>query len=112
MPRIEIAPELIFQIFGFPVTNTMLMTWIVFMLLAGAAYAISRNIRMIPTGIQNVFEILVELFAGLMETMLGSREKAERYVPIIGTIFIFILLSNWLGILPGIGSIGIIEEHD
>lgn len=46
-----------------------------------------------------------------MEGMMGSREVAERYIPIVVTIFIFILTSNWFGILPGAGSIGLYEQH-
>lgn len=88
------------------------MTWIVLGLLVFAAITISRTINMVPRGLQNIFEILVEKFLDLMEGMMGSREKAEQYIPIVATIFIFILLSNWFGIFPGVGTIGLIEEHE
>lgn len=111
MPHIEIAAEKLFTIFGFPVTNTLIMTWIVLALLVYVAIRISRSISLVPKTLQNIGEIVLEKFLGLMEGMMGSRELAERYVPIVATIFLFILISNWFGILPGVGSIGIYEEH-
>ena len=111
MPHIEIAAEKLFSVFGFPVTNTLLMTWIVLALLVYAAFRISRSISMIPKTLQNIAEILLEKFLGLMEGMMGSRAVAEKYVPIVATIFLFILISNWFGILPGVGSIGLYEQR-
>lgn len=111
MPHIEIAAEILFSVFGFPVTNTLLMTWIVLVLLVYAAVRISRTINLVPKTLQNIGEILLEKFLGLMESMMGSREIAEKYVPIVATIFLFILISNWFGILPGVGSIGFFEQH-
>lgn len=112
MPHIEIAAEKLFTIFGFPVTNTLIMTWIVLGLLVYAAFRISRTLNIVPKTLQNIFEILLEKFLGLMEGMMGSRETAEKYVPIVATIFLFILISNWFGILPGVGSIGIYEQRE
>lgn len=112
MPHIEIAAEKLFTVFGFPVTNTLIMTWIVLGLLVYAAFRISRTLNIVPKTLQNIFEILLEKFLGLMERMMGSRKTAEEYVPIVVTIFLFILISNWFGILPGVGSIGIYEQRE
>ena len=111
MPHIEIAAEKLFSMFGFPVTNTLVMTWIVLAVLVFAATRISRTINIVPQILQNVFEILLEKFLGLMEGMMGSRKVAEQYVPIVATIFLFILISNWFGIMPGVGSIGFYEQR-
>ena len=59
---------------------------------------------MIPGKIQGVVEMGIEALLGLMNSVLGSMEAAEKYLPLIATIFIFILASNWLGLLPGVGS--------
>lgn len=112
MLHIEIAAEKIGELFGLPITNTLLMGWITVVLLVAAAIFVSWKISIIPGFIQNLLEIVVERFVGLMESVVGSRANAEKYFPIVATIFLFVLLSNWLGILPGIGSIGIFEEHD
>lgn len=112
MPHIEIAAEKLFYFFGLPVTNTLLTSWIVTALLIVVAVMMKRGINIIPTRLQNIFEFFVEKFLGMMEGVFGTREKSEKYFPIVATIFIFILLSNWLGILPGIGSVGFKEAHE
>lgn len=110
MPHIEIAAEKLFEIMGLPITNTLIMGWVVVALLAILGVLIFRKTAIIPKGLQNIFEILIESLLGLMESVFSSREKAEKYLPLIATIFIFILLANWLGILPGVGSLGFFEE--
>lgn len=110
MPHIEIAAEKLFYFLGLPITNTLLMGWIVIALLAVAIFFLARGLKPTPGHLQNIFEIVVEGFVGIMENILGSREKAEKYLPLVATVFLFILVSNWLGILPGIGSIGLLEK--
>jgi F-type H+-transporting ATPase subunit a len=110
--NIEIAAEKLFSIFGLPVTNALLMTWITAIVLIVISVILSRRIALVPTGIQNVFEYGVEIFLGSMEKMYHSREQAEKFFPFVATIFIFVLTSNWLGIVPGVGSIGFHEIHE
>lgn len=112
MPHIEIAAEKLLTLGGFPITNTFVAAWLVTALLCIGAYLLSRQISLVPTGVQNVFEIVIEALLGLMEGIFGSRERAERYLPIIATLFLFILVSNWFGILPGVGAIGYFAHHD
>lgn len=112
MPHIEIAAEKIFRIGSFAITNTLITSWVVVALLVAAAFVIHRRIATVPGGLQNVFEFFVEQFVALMQGVLGSRATAEKYFPIVGTVFIFILVSNWLGIMPGIGSVGFFEVVD
>ncbi len=108
--HIELAAEEILRIGSFPVTNTLITSWITVAVLATFAVGI-RKLKMVPAGFQNATELLVEGFLNFSEGVLGSREKAEKYLPIAGTIFLFILASNWLGIFPGIGSIEFIEAR-
>lgn len=112
MPHIEIAAEKLFYFGGFAVTNTLVTSWIVVALLVGTAILVYKRLALVPAGLQNVFEFFVEGFLSLMEGVLGSRLLAEKYLPIVATVFLFILASNWLGIIPGIGSIGFFEEVD
>lgn len=111
MPEISIAAEKIFSIGSFPVTNTLLMSWLVLVALSGTAIFFLQKPRLIPGGLQNIFEVLVEWVLGLMDNVFGDREKSAKYFPIIATIFLFILFSNWFGIFPILGSIGIHEEY-
>lgn len=112
MLHIEIAAEKLFEIFGMAITNTLLMSWITAVLLIAGAIFLYRRMTEVPPVFQNIFESAVEWMLGMMEGIFGSRRTAEKYFPIIATIFLFILISNWLGILPGIGSIGFNEEGE
>jgi len=105
-----VTAERIIEIWGFPITNTILLTWIVMAFLIALALFIKRGFNIVPNGLQNTFEWLVEKIIGLTEVMFGSRKDAEKYLPFVATIFFFVLFSNWFALLPGIGSIGIYKE--
>src|SRR5262249_40880506 len=64
--------------------------------------ASTRGMKLVPSGLQNVAEAIVEVLLGLAEQVAGSR--ARSYLPLIATLFLYILFANWLGILPGVGS--------
>lgn len=111
MPHIEIAAEKIGSFFGFPITNTLVMSVAVTLFLILISRVFFKNLSLVPAPVQNIFEFGVEKFLDTMQGILGSRENAEKYFPLVATIFLFVLLSNWFGILPGIGSIGFFEEY-
>jgi F-type H+-transporting ATPase subunit a len=91
--------------FGFPITNSMIVTWAVAILLIVFAQLSTRRMAEVPAGAQNLFEWMVEGLYGLLESILG-RHLVERTFWFFGTVFIFILASNWLGLVPGVGTIG------
>ncbi len=108
--NISISAEKILSIAGFPITNTLLMSWLVAVLLIASAVIFLRRPALVPVGFQNVFEYATESFVGLIQGVLGSRERAERALPFIATIFLFILASNWLGLFPVLGTVGFFES--
>lgn len=110
MIEVSIAAEKIFSVIGFPITNTLLMGWLVVLTLMLVSVFFLRRPQLVPTGIQNIFEFTTESVIGLMEGPFHGRKNAEKYFPFIATIFIFILASNWFGIFPFLGSVGIYEE--
>jgi F-type H+-transporting ATPase subunit a len=112
MPHIEIGAEKIFAFSHFAITNTLLMSWVVVLFLVILANIISRRLEVIPHGLQNLAEFGVEKLLGFMESVFHSREKAEKYFPMIATIFILVLICNWFGIIPGVGSVGFHEVHN
>jgi F-type H+-transporting ATPase subunit a len=112
MINITIGAEKVFSLWQFAVTNTLLMSWIVALLLIGISQLVSRRMSLIPSMLQNIVESAVESLLGFMEKVLGSRQKAETYFPLIATIFTLVLVSNWLGIVPGVGSVGFYETHE
>ena len=90
---------------GFPVTNSMVVSWIVALGLIIFARIATRNMKQVPQGAQNLMEWLVEGLYGFLEGILG-RHLTERTFWFFATIFIFILTANWVGLIPGVGSIG------
>jgi F-type H+-transporting ATPase subunit a len=91
--------ELVFEIFGAPVTNTIFTAWIVIAILVLFAYFSVRNMRLLPSGAQNFWELIIELWMGISEQTMGRR-RARRFMPLVATGFLFILFSNWFGTLP------------
>jgi F-type H+-transporting ATPase subunit a len=91
--------------FGFPITNSMLVTWIVAVALIVFAQLATRRMSQVPSGAQNMLEWLVESLYGLLESILG-RHLVDRTFWFFATIFIFILAANWLSLVPGVGTIG------
>ena len=91
--------------FGFPITNSMVVTWIVAVGLIVFAQRSTRRMSQVPGGAQNLFEWLVESLFGLLESVIG-RHLVERTFWFFATIFIFILAANWIGLIPGVGTIG------
>ena len=91
--------------FGFPITNSMIVTWIVAAGLIVFAQRATRTMTQVPGSAQNFLEWIVESVYGLLESIIG-RHLVERTFWFFGTIFIFILATNWIGLLPGVGTIG------
>jgi F-type H+-transporting ATPase subunit a len=91
--------------FGFPITNSMVVTWIVALGLIVFARAATRRMEQVPGGAQNFLEWLVEGLYGFLESVIGSH-LVKRTFWFFGSIFIFILAANWVGLLPGVGTIG------
>ncbi len=103
--EISLKAQQLFSIGNFDITNSLFLTLIVSLLLITFAIIFRRKVKLVPGKIQGAIEMLMEFFLGLMESTLGSVEEAEKYLPLVITIFIFILVSNWLGLLPGVGSL-------
>jgi F-type H+-transporting ATPase subunit a len=104
--------EPIFHIGSFPVTNSLINSWVVVLIVLILSLTIKSKVSQVPKGIQNVFESIIEMFLGIFDSITGSRERSLKFFPFVFCFFIFILISNWMGLLPGIGSIGqVVSEH-
>jgi F-type H+-transporting ATPase subunit a len=99
--------ELLFNIGGIPVTNSILTAWVVIAILVLFAFFSTRNMKLMPTGFQNFWELIIELWVGISEQTMGRR-RGRRFMPLIVTAFLFILFSNWFGTLP----IGYLTVHN
>jgi len=98
--------EPIFKIHNFSVTNSLLNTWLVVFIIVIFGLFFKSKIKMVPRGIQNVMEAVTEMLLDVFDSVTGSRPKTLKYFPFVLSFLVFILLNNWLGLLPGVGSIG------
>ena len=98
-------PLEIVRLFGFPITNSMIVTWIAALCLIVFAQRATRAMTSVPSSAQNFLEWLVEGLYRFLEGILG-RHLVERTFWFFGSVFIFILAANWISLVPGVGSIG------
>ncbi len=108
LPSIVLPAEAIFKLGPFTVTNTIIATIIVDILVVLLAVLTSRKMKDVPGGLQNMMEWFVEIFYNLNEDIAGKK-MVKKLFPIFMTILIFILVSNWMGLVPGVDSIGKLE---
>lgn len=112
MTEISIKAEELFRVGPLPVTNSLLLACGSGLVLLGVAFLFWRKRTILPGTFQSVFELLAEEILKIMDAVLGSRVLSEKYLPIVGSIFLFILTANWLGLLPIVGSLGLWSIHD
>ncbi len=111
LPDIVIVPDVLFTVPGinFQVTNTLLCTWIVIVVLLVLVYLAGRRRELVPRGFQNFAEWGVESLLNLVEGISGKK-KGPKFFPLVATLFIFILFCNLLDVLPGIDTIGFVKN--
>jgi F-type H+-transporting ATPase subunit a len=102
-----LVAEPIFHIGSFPVTNTYINSCIAVVLFIVAGFLLRNRTAMVPTGLQNFAEGAMEFMLGYVDQVTHDRKKSIKFLPIVGALFLFILLSNWMGLIPGTGSIGL-----
>lgn len=100
-----LAPES-FKLANITIYNTWAMSLFVVVIFAIAALAIRGKIKVIPSGFQNFLEIILDVLLDFCDQVTHSRRKSLQLLPIVGGSFLFILLGNWMGLVPGVGSIG------
>ena len=107
---VHLNPYIVGHIGDVPVTATLITVWLVMVLLIGFAFLIRRNLSVVPNKLQSITEMVVGGGYDYVLDVLGEKKYADRYFPIILTIFIFILTINWIGLIPGVGAFG--SYHD
>ncbi len=103
--HVVLKAEEVFNVFGFPVTNSLLMTWVTVALLLLFAFLFRNSLKMIPGKLQAGVEWLFEGVLNYMAETLENEKLARRFFPLIMTIFLFVFLANELAFLPGVGSV-------
>ena len=109
---IHLAPTILGYLGGLPITNTLVMTWFVMAVLIITSLLIRRNLKEKPGKFQLVFEEIIGYIKNFIEDTLQDKALSTKVFPLITTIFLFILATNWIGLLPGVDTIGIhINSH-
>ena len=106
-PAISLAPEIVARIGPYKITNTLLCGWIAVTLLAALAFWGARGLADVPgaRSRQNVVETIIEALLNILQNIVGAR--ARSFFPVVATLFLYILTSNYLSLMPGFGSIGL-----
>ena len=110
--NVVLKAEQLGSVFGFPITNSLVMAWVVMALLIGFAYFFGRSLSMVPGKLQAGIEWAFEGAIAYMADVLGSEALAKRFFPLVASIFIFVALINELEFFPGVGSLGLVHASD
>lgn len=107
---IVLAPDILGKLGALPITNSLLVSWLVMLALIIVSVLATRKMKAVPSGLQNFMEMVVEFGYSFTEDLGGKRTK--QFFPICMTFFLFIIVGNWAGLLPGFGTIGFTRlEH-
>lgn len=104
--HVVLKAEELGHLFGFPITNSLLMTLITTLLLLTLSFLFSKKLMLVPGKLQAGVEWLFESVLNYMSETLESEALARKFFPLIMTIFLFLLVANELAFIPGVGSIG------
>jgi len=106
-PKYHPAPERPFH--HLPITNTMITAWVSIVVLGGLFSVGTRNMKLIPTGLQNFLELIVEAAANFIEDPAGEKH-GRWFFSVCTTIFLFVVANAWLSLIPGFETISINGE--
>ena len=116
-PFISIKPENLGKeliplgpIGDFNLTNTIFSSWVAIAVIFILAYFTTRKLGLVPRGLQNFVEAVLSWLLGLVDSIAGP--KGRRFFPLVATIFIFVLVNNWMSLLPGFATVGKIESAE
>lgn len=112
MIEIFLHGEELGEVMGFPITNTMTMSWLVTAVLVVFATIFRKKLATIPGRLQGALEVVIGGVYDFMSETFHSRKKAAKYLAFVVTIFFFIVLNNWFGILPVLGTVGIYHHTE
>lgn len=111
-PEVHVAPGTDFTVFGLPITNSILYGIIICALIVWVLTAVARKVTIRPKGgfVQYV-EVGVDFATNLVEGAFTDKKIGRKYVPFFVTLFFFVLLNNWSGLIPGVGDAIQVHGH-
>lgn len=108
-PEIIVPAEVITKVGPLNLTNTLITSWVVMVVIIVLSLLATRSMRLIPSGMQNFFEGVIQFLLDQMSEIVGEH-KARKFFAVVATIFIYIIVSNWFGLLPFFNAIGKTED--
>jgi F-type H+-transporting ATPase subunit a len=109
-PEVQLPSEGIFHISAFTITNTLIASWLTIIVLFVLFFFATRKMKLIPGGLQNFAEFIVETMLNFVKGVAGEKQ-ARTIFPIVATIFLYVLTNAWLALLPFFGTVGITEHN-
>lgn len=108
-PEIIVPAEKLFSLGPLNVTNTLLTSWVVIAILAIVTFMATRSMSLMPSGMQNFFEAVISFLVGQVEEIAGEK-NGRKFFMVVATIFIYVIVSNWFGLLPFFNAVGKTED--
>jgi F-type H+-transporting ATPase subunit a len=109
-PVVHLPAATVFHIFGLPITNSIVASWLTIVVLVLLCYAATRRMKIVPGRLQAAFEFIVGWIYDLCRNVAGEK-YGRRFFPLVATIFLYVAFNAWLSLLPGFGSIEL-GEHE
>ncbi len=110
--EVTIYAEPIFHIGKFQITNSLLNSWLAVLVIIVLCVALRLSLKKIPGKIQHIFELLLGGAISLVDQVTNDRKITNKIFPLVLSLFVFILINNWLGLLPIVGSVGFYAVED
>lgn len=108
-PELKLPAETVTHVLGWPITNSMIGAWISMVVLVVISIAATRKMKIIPSGLQNFIEYALNSLLNFCQSVAGEK-NGRRFFPVVATIFLFVITNAWLSLIPGFGSILVIES--
>ena len=109
--EVPIYAEPIFHIGSFQVTNSLITSWLAVLVIIAFSLFIRLKLKKIPGKVQHIFEVIFEGALSLVDQVTNDRNLSLKIFPLVFSLFVFILVNNWLGLLPILGSIGLVVKE-
>lgn len=110
MLHISLVAEKLGALWGLPITNSFLASWLTMLVLILLTVIVTRKLSLVPSGAQSIAELIIGGLYDFFGQVSGAHIR--KFFPLLATLFLFIITANWIGLLPGVGTIGFFrQEH-